>query len=453
VKWILYAMLIGGLMLPAEAQPPIEEPEIVPEIRVPEEVPPPPPPPDPWVLQPDAQQGLLRLSATQAVAQAWQSNPEIQAADARVRQAYWAYQASDSLPSASLGVGTWQGGGQALLNGNYIGEIRSDYYVWLTQPFRPLGSLETSRRQAYRGLTQAQSGATLARIQLAQRVKDAYYQLMAAEQQLLVAQQNLELAEQILQVTQLRFQKGAGPRLDEINATIQRNRSRQDLTLVKGQLGQARARLAPLLGLGGQSPLQTEGALAPPTGRYLYETLIGLARQHPRLQMAQEAVKQSSLARRLAEQQGNPQPNLYAAYDLVRPSYVVQLTLSIPLDWGAIRNDVREKRESEKEKEQTLYGEQLALSAELRSAFESYEAAFDNASSYQEDVLKPSEESTRITEYGYRRGAIPFLQLLTSEQQLSSIRKDYIERQLAVHLALNALEALVGRQLEGVTLE
>lgn len=452
MKWLIFAALAGWLAFPAWSQAIPEDPEVVPTITVPDDVPPPPPPPDPLVLKADALTGQLRLSVTQAVARAWQENPEIQSADARVRQAYWAYQASDSLPSASLGLGTWQGQGQALLNGNYISEIRADYYVWLLQPFRPIGTLDTHRRVAYRGLTQAQSGATLVRIQLAQRVKDAYYQLMAAEQQLQVAQQNLDLAEQILKVTQLRFQKGAGPRLDEINATIQRNRSRQDLTLIKGQLGQARARLAPLLGLAAHSPLQTEGALQPPAGRYIYETLLELARQHPRLEVAREAVKQSVHSRVLAEQQNNPQPNLFAVYDMIRPSYLVQLTLSIPLDWGAIRNDVRQKIEVEREKEQALYTEQLALSADLRSAYEAYQAAFDNATGYQEDVLKPSEESTRITEYGYRRGAIPFLQLLTSQQQLSSIRKDFIDRQLSVHLALDALEALVGRQLEGVTL-
>lgn len=421
----------------------------MPEIVQPEELPPPPPLPDPLVLKPGE---LVQLKVQQAVARAWQENPEVRAADARVRQAYWAYQGSDSLPSASLGVGTWQGQGQALLNSSLISEMRGDYYVWLTQPFRPLGTLSTHRRVAYRGLTQAQSQATLTRIQLSQRVKDAYYQLMAAEQQLAVAHQNLELAEEILKVTQLRFLKGAGPKLDEINATVQRNRARQDLTLAQGQRGQAQARLAALLGLPAHTPLRTQGQLQPPPGNYLYETLLELARQHPRLQVARESLQQSSHTRTLAEQQNNPQPGFYAAYDMVRPSYVVQLTLSIPLDWGVLRNDVRQKLEIEREKEQTLQSEQLALSAELRAAFEAYQAAFTNATTYLEEVLKPSEESTRITEYGYKRGAIPFLQLLTSQQQLSNIRKDYIERQLAVHLALDALEAVVGRELEGVSL-
>ena len=442
------ALAMGG---PLWAQP-TEEPAL-PEMAVPDDIPPPPPPADPLILQPDAQTGAYRLTAVQAVEKAWQENPEVKAADARVRQAYWALQESDSLPSASLGLGSYQGSpGLALSSGNYISEGRADYYLWILQPFRPLGASASQRRIAYRDLTQAQSNAALTRIQISQRTKDAYYALMAAEQQLEVANKNLELAEQVLTTTQVRFAKGSGPRLDEINATIQRNRSRQDLTLGRGQLTQAQARLAPLLALPAHSLLQTEGVLEPPVGRYLYETLLQLARQHPRLQVARDALQQSTHVRELAEQQNNPTPNLFAAYDMVRPSYLVQLTLSIPIDWGVIRKDVRQKMEIEREKEQLLSSEQLALSSDLRAAYAGYEAAFDNAHAYSDEVLKPSEESARITEYGYRRGALPYLQLLTTQQQLSNIRKDYIDRQLSVHLALDALEAVVGRQLEGVNL-
>lgn len=441
----------------AQSQPAADNPGTTPdptvpqELALPEDIPPPPSPPDPLVLPRDASSGQIQVNLKEAVEKAWQALPEVLAADARVRRAYWAMQQADSLPSASLGVGTWQGGvGAALLNSNYISEPRADYYLWLVQPFRPLGSLSTSRQVAYRELTQAQSQATSVRIQAAQRCKDAFYRLMAAEQHLQVAQRNLDLAEAVLEISKVRFAKGAGPRLDEINATIQRNRSRQDLTLARGEHSQAQARLAPLLALSAHTPIQTSGQLEPPPGGFLYETLLDLARQHPRLQAAREAVEQSSASRKLAEQQNNPTPGLSATYDMVRPSYVVQLTLSIPIDWGIIRNDVRQKIEVEREKEQLLYQEQLTLASELKASFEAYKAAYENASAYLEEVLKPSEESAQITEYGYRRGAISYLQQLTTQQQLSSVRQDYIERQLAVHLALNALEAAVGRQLEGV---
>ena len=451
------SVLIGSLICfsvsasgqTASPVPPETPPIALPQDSRPEVLLPPPPPAEPLVLKPDPETGAYRLTVTQTVTRAWQANPEILAADSRVRQAYWALEEADSLPSSSVGLGSYQGNGQAFSNGNYISANRSDYYVWLLQPFRPLGSTGTGQRLAYHQLHQAQSEATLARIQLAQRSKDAYYKLMAAEQQLQVAQKNLELAEQVLNTTQLRFSKGSGPRLDEINATIQRNRSRQDVTLARGQWAQAQAQLAPLVGLAAENHLQTDGVLDPPPGQYLYDTLLELARQHPRLQVARDAQLQSNQARVLAEQQNNPTPNLMAVYDMVRPSYLVQLTLSIPIDWGVIGNDVRRKREIEVEKEQLLQREKLALSSDLRQAYASYQATYDNAISYNEEVLKPSEESTRITEYGYRRGALPYLQLLATQQQLSNIRKDYIERQLAVHLSLDALEAVVGRQLEG----
>ncbi len=430
------------------ALPLVPEPDHLESLLVdPRQIPAPPVPPSPFELTPESS-GHYKLSVSRCVERAWSESPEIKASDSRVRQAYWAMQGSDAFPSTTLGLGSFQGSGEILNNGNYINSPSPDYYVYLTQTFKPVGTLATSRRIAFRDFTQAQQAAALVRIQLAQRVKDAYYTLLAAQEQVRTSESNLDLARRVLSTTESRFKAGAGPRLDQINATVQFNRSFQDLTLATSQVRQAQARLAPLLALPPQSEIDPDGVLAPPAGDFVYEKLVEIARQHPRLQAAEEALDQSAWQRKLSEQQSNPTPGIYAVYDIQKPSWLAQLMLSIPIDWGGIRNDVRSKAEAEKEKAQLLYSERFSLAAELRASFEAYQAAYLNAASYVEGVLKPAEESARITGFGYKRGAVPFLQLLSAQQQQESVRKDYIDRQLSVHLALDALEAAVGRQLE-----
>lgn len=432
---------------------PLPEPETFEERLIdPRQIPPPPAPPNPLEITPEAS-GHYKLTVARCVEKAWAESPDVKASDSRVRQAYWALQGSDALPATQLGVGTMHGSGSALSSQSYGSGTSSDFYLYLTQSFSPLNTPNTARRIAFRNFTQAQQAAVLTRIQLAQKVKDAFYTLMAAQEQVRTAESNLDLARQVLNTTETRYKAGAGPRLDQINATVQYNRSFQDLTLANSQLRQAQAKLAPLLALAPQSQIETDGHLAPPACEFLYEKLVEMARLHPRLQAAEEALEQSAWQRKLAEQQSNPTPGILAVYDLQQPSWLVQLTLSIPIDWGGIRNDVRNKAEAEKEKSEFLYSERFALASDLRASFEAYQAAYLNATTYVDGVLKPAEESTRITEFGYKRGAVPFLQLLAAQQQQVSVRKDFIDRQLSVHLALDALEAAVGRQLEAYPAE
>lgn len=427
---------------------PVPEEGDIPEVQRPEEIPPPPPLPDLLNLQPDPR-GVIALKLDEALQKAWQDNPEVRAADARVRQAYWAYQGSDALPSTNVGVGSFQGGGIALANGNYLSEERGDYYVWLQQPFFPFGQLNARRKVAFRDLTQAQAAAKSTRLQLARRVKDAYYSVLANREQVRMAEQNLQLADQLLRIATKRLEVGAGPRLDQLNSTVQRNRAHQDLILAQSEAQQAETRLSILLGFSPATRLEVQGNLEPEPLQLLADALLQEARNHPRLQTAVEAWEQSRQNRLLAETNANPTPGISAAYDLLRPTYVIQLTLSIPLDWGSIRNDVRQKQEAEREKEQLLESEKQSLSSEILTSYQAYRSAYQNASTFREEVLKPAEESARITEYGYTKGAVPYYQLLTVQQQLASVRKEYIDRQLSTHTALNALEAAVGKQLEG----
>ena len=422
-----------------------------PKLDVPSDLPP-PPAPETLQLQPATPGGALSVTMQEAVRKAWGDSPVVKNADARVRETYWAWKEAGSMPSTNVGLGTWTGAGAAQENGNYISSRRPDYYAWLQQPFRPLGSITSARQVAYRDLTTARAQATLTRLQVANQVKDAFYSLLSNQQQLDVAEQNLNLAELSLQVTSKRFEVGSGPRLDQINATIQRNRARQDLVLLQGQRRQSEARLAPLLGLPATTSFQAGGTMDPPSLGLLYDVLLQTAAAHPRLQAAEEQVKQSYISRVLAQQATNPTPALNFVYDIVQPSFLIQATLSVPIDWGAIGNDVNQKREIQREKEQLLEQERLQLSSDIRTAYEAYQAALTAATSYKADVLTPTEESARITEFGYTKGALAYPQLLIIQQNLANTRKDYIDRLLNVHLSLDALEAAVGRELEGPAL-
>jgi len=163
------------------------------------------------------------------------------------------------------------------------------------------------------------------------------------------------------------------------------------------------------------------------------------------VQAALYAVERSKRSVVLAEQQANPTPLLTFLRDIATHTYQFQIGLQFPNDWGQIRNEVRSREETVVEQEQNLQAAKLNVSSALKVAFEQYLGALQNASAFREKVLQPSEESTRITQYGFKRGAVPYLRLLTSQQTLAAVRKEYIALLQSVFLALDALEAAAGQ--------
>lgn len=378
-----------------------------------------------------------------ALQQLQASHPKLKAAQARLEQSGIAQQWAAAPPAAQLGVASWQGRGDALVNSNYTALNRPDYYVFVQQSLHPLGQSGTRRKLAEQEQESVRAEVEQLQIQLSQQLKDTFYRLLAAQEQRRFARENLNLAEDLLEVARQKLRAGSGPRLDEINASIQRNRARQELALLESSLRQQQITLATFLSLPHETRLVCLGELEPPQPQSELEQSPEL-HDHPRVRSAKSSLAATLTQKQLAQQQGNPTPAVSAIYDLVRPSYSVNLSLAIPLDWGQLGSEVAQKEKQIEEKTALLRLEEQQLGGERAQAWQAYLVAYDQAEAYQREILGPAEETTRITSYGYQRGALPFFQLLTSQQQLASIRKDYVQRLLEAHLAKHALEATLG---------
>lgn len=414
---------------------------------------------DPLQLVPD-NQGVLKLDVNQAVVRGLSTHPQVQAANARVRSAYWAYQKAASLPSTQVTVaaipgtnvpGSVPGGNNPSGAGagfaTFAANGLTDTYVQVTQPFMPIGSYTTGQKLAVQDYRLAVADWQGSQVKLRQQIKDAFYNLLAAQETMRVVQNNLDLANQSYSIAQKRFSSGAGPQLDLIDSGVQLSRANQDVVRAQAGLKQAQAALAPLLNLPGQTPLECTGNLDAPGLEMAYAHLLEMAQKNPQIQSALYALEKSRRSVTLAEQQANPTPLLTFLRDLATHTYQFQIGLQFPIDWGQIRNDVRSKEESVLEQEQNLQAAKLAVSSSLKVAFEQYLGARHNAADFRDKVLLPSEQSTRITQYGFKRGAVPYVRLLTSQQNLASVRKEYIALLQSVFVALDSLEAAAGQAI------
>ncbi len=383
------------------------------------------------------------------------------AAQARVRSAYWAYQKASSLPATQVTLasipgtnvaGSKPGGNNPSGAGagfaTFAADGRTDHYLQVTQPFLPFGSLSKAQAVANRDFQLARAAWLDMRVMMRQQLKDAYYTLLAWQATNRAVQENLFLAQESYQIARSRLEAGAGPKLDLIDAGVLLSRARQDQVKSEASLRQAQAALAPLLSLPASANIQASDELGVPESQLDFEKLLAEAEASPKVQAALASVERARASVELAQSQANPNPMLTFVRDLTTHTYQFQIGLQIPLDWGQISNEVRSKEETLTEQQQNLQATRLSLSSNLKVSVEQYLGAVKNAAEFREKILVPSEESTRITQYGFKRGAVPYVRLLTSQQNLTAVRKEYISLLQSAWISLDAVEAAAGRESE-----
>ena len=97
---------------------------------------------------------------------------------------------------------------------------------------------------------------------LRRRVRMAFYGLRAAEEAAALTQSMQEVADRVREVAQARFDEGAAPRLDVMQADLGRARARTELDLARSARRAAQAELNALLNRPPAQPLGVTGDLA-----------------------------------------------------------------------------------------------------------------------------------------------------------------------------------------------
>ena len=357
----------------------------------------------PSPLSPSAPREPRVLTLREALELATGQNPTLKAVQAQEQGAWWAYRTGVSLPPATLTL-TYMDGNNTMPT---MSGVVPDYSVMVNQSFGPVRSTALMGLSARQGYEAARAMTRQAHLALVQGVKDAFYGLLVAQEQMGVARENQDLAQHILDLARKRFESGAGPRMDLLNAQVQQATSEQAAIQATNALKQAQTSLAPWLGLGAGEPLVATGTTTLPSLPLVHAVLEQVALQsNPRVEIATRALEQSQTQVRLARSQSNPTPSLFYIYDLrLTPLYTVGAAISFPLDWGQIRNNVRQQQAVVEEKRKALDGARLAVSSSVKSALDSYQAALANVETYREKVLKPTEELMAMTQFGLRPGS------------------------------------------------
>ena len=309
------------------------------------------------------------------------------------------------------------------------------------------------RRIAVANATLAVTDAETARItaDLRADVRRAYFQAVAANRRITVAQELEALATRARDAAQERFQAGAAPRLEALQAGLALAQAQNDVTSARGEAGAARAELnallaypvdaAPSLG----DPL--EGGPMPTLEAATQQTLAGNAELNVLQKQVDEARAKAVLARALRR----PDPSVSAALTYDAPGeftvgWRLGAAVALPV-FTTGRADVAVADATVARAEADRQARVAQVTGAVAAALARAAAARQALERYQNELLPASLQVEQMADESYRAGQTGLPAYLQTVQAARDVRQRALQAGLDYQLALADLERAMGTPL------
>ena len=308
-----------------------------------------------------------------------------------------------------------------------------------------------SRRVALakEGLTLADIDEAAALRDLRRKVRLAFYGLLAADERLALADSMLKVAGRVKDVAQARFEEGAAPRLDVMEAELSVVRVRTEMDLARSARRATQAELNALLNR--------------PPGMTV--ALTGEASDTPELPTMDRAVADaltSNLDLRAIDREAaieDRQLNLLKAERIPTPTFTGGVALNAPgeFDVGAhagvnlviplfSRNQAEiagsmARTDTIKARREAV---RRQVEAAVFAALERVTAQRGQVEAFRATLVPTATAIQGLVEESYRLGRDSILTTLVAQRALRDVRSEYLEALLALQAAVADLEDILG---------
>jgi len=371
-------------------------------------------------------------------------NPGVQAARARWQAAIERAPQMRSLPDPQLMYEYW-------------GMERSkQQMLTLGQTIPWPGKLMLAGSQAEKEAQAEFQRYQIARLALAYRVKNAWFELWYLARALEIARENVELARSVEETVRTRYQAAVAAFADMLKAQVELAR-REDLVKdLEAMKSPTAARLNAALDRPAEAPLPP-ARNAPADERLAAsdaEVLAALAEASPELLAMNAEVAAARDARALARRGPIPDLMLKAGPMVMEQQGMdsqsgvqVGVGLTIPLWFGKYRALRREAdaKLAAAEFSRREAGNRLASDAKM--ALFALRDADRKASLYRDVILPRAEQAMAAALAAYQAGKTPFVEVIDAQRMLIEFRLELARTQANREKALAELEMLAGREL------
>lgn len=365
------------------------------------------------------------------------TNPTLTELQARVDAANGRWVQVGLKPNPVAGVS-----GQEIGNENAAGQ----YGAFVGQEFVTANKLELNRNAAAWNVKRAEQELEVQKLRVLTDVRRSFYSVRVAQERVKVAEELQNIASQAVEKAK-ELVKVQEPETVLTQAEIEAELA---AVLVDNSRTQREAQWRGLAAVVGQTNLPVQdvgGELTTNAPQVAWEqTLERIRRESPEVAAASASVEQSRWALQRASVQATPNVTMQAGvfYDDASsdPFATLQLSLPIPI-YDRNQGGIAEAHANVLAAEKAIERVELSLQQRLAAVYQQYEQARQQASRYEETILKKAKRNLDLNRQSYEAGDSAYLAVLTAQRSYSQARLTWLNSLEQLWLATVQMDGLL----------
>jgi cobalt-zinc-cadmium efflux system outer membrane protein len=283
-------------------------------------------------------------------------------------------------------------------------------------------------------------------------VRRAYFEAVAAERRITIARQLEQLATRARDAAQERFQSGAAPRLEALQASLTLAQASNEVGAAQGDATAARAELNALLGY----PLNAASALTEPLESAPLPTLDAATQQtlagNAELNVLQKQIDEARARANLARAMRRPDPSVMGAFTYDAPGefttgWRLGANVALPI-FTTGKADVAAADATVRRAEADREARVAAITGAVASAVSRAAAAKQTVDRYLSEILPASQQVEQMADESYRAGQTGLPAYLQTVQAARDVRTRALQAGLDYQHALADLERAMGTPIK-----
>lgn len=372
------------------------------------------------------------LEKEQAFALALENNPRVSAALARIGIAQGERQQAGVMPNPELAFEIENFGGDGERN-SFDG---AEATLGLTQEIEIGGKRGKRSEVADYQYKITREQAVAEALSLLAETDYAFMRLAIAQERLSLAKKRLSLANETHDTVKKRVSAAAASDIQHTKADIEQSTAKLEKSKAEAELAEAQSLLESLLGDGGNVKVATK-----------LDKLPAL----PERQALLDAVKNTPQARagEFAQMQAQSNLNLARAQSLQNPTFglgvrryneddsnalIASLSFPLPL-FDRNQGGIKAATAGIAETDAIVRQQDLGLQQTAAATWEKLNAAYQEAQSYQGEIIPGAQRAYKQASDGYSAGRFSFLDLLDAQRTLYEVQEARLDSLLSLYEA------------------
>jgi cobalt-zinc-cadmium efflux system outer membrane protein len=381
------------------------------------------------------------LSLSEAIAMAMRNNPRLEEASAITRRATASARAVRAYSNPSLEVFEGE---------QYAKPVAVPGLPGLLQHYAAYQAIEipaerhTRQRVAQSGIASSRFAEQAVTLSVVADTKHAFYNALRRREEIEHARENLQLVQDLRRRVEVAVNVGEEGRLELTRAEAELGRAQFAVSSAQLEYADAIALLRVTVAAALDANLDPQGEFEPrvslPSLKQLREQVM---QKHPIIGQSRADIEAAMATLDHERALRIPQPVAFAEYEN-QPDlsfWRMGFTVPIPL-WNRRQGQIGEAKAAISQSASVLYKRNLELVSALERAYEQYQLADQQATSFESGSLRAAVSAVDAAKAAYRFGERGIVEVLDAQRVLQGVRGDLVDAQFARQSALVDLEEL-----------